>query len=155
MARVRQYYDGGGSRRPAELAPGELVWANIINGLENKTATGKARPVILIEPRGAAWKTMGLTTNPRYRDGSPRVAITNPGDVGLKAPGWLWGDRLCWTARIDIQDHIGWIDEALAFDVIELAGIGGTTAQVLLTAAHEHCDRPFPPDIPLAQAGQE
>ena len=155
MARVRQYYDAGSSRRPAELAPGELVWANIINGLENRTATGKARPVILIEPKGAAWKTMGLTTNPRYRDGSPRVAISDPGAVGLKAPGWLWGDRLCWSSRIDVQDHIGWIDEALAFDVIELADLGGTTAQMLLAAAYEHRSPLSPPDIRVVQAGQE
>ncbi len=138
MASVRQHRRGGSSRRPAEQAPGELVWASIVNGLENPSATGKARPVILIESKGSAWRTMGLTTNPRYRDGSPRVAIPNPAAVGLKAPGWLWGDRLCWTAGIDIGDHVGWIDEALVFEVISLARLAGPTINHLLAAAREH-----------------
>jgi hypothetical protein len=153
MASVRQHVNGGSSRRPAELEPGELVWASIINGLENPTAAGKARPVILIESKGSAWRTMGLTTNPRYRDGSPRVAIPDPWAVGLRAPGWLWGDRLCWTAGIDIQNHIGWVDEALVFDVIELACIGGPIIQTLLAAAAEHHTTAPPPHLRIAQGG--
>lgn len=153
MAIVR-HVQRGSSSRPAELAPGELVWANIINGLENPTATGKARPVILIEPRGYAWKTMGLTTNPRHRDGAPRVAIPDPFAVGLKAPGWLWSDRLPWTSGIDILDHIGWVDQALAFDVIKLAGLEGHTIKTLLAAAREHHGAASPPDLRVVQGGQ-
>jgi hypothetical protein len=154
MASINQHYSGGSSRRPAELAPGELVWANIINGLENPTATGKARPVILIESRGSAWRTMGLTTNPRYRDGSPRVAIPDPWAVGLKAPGWLWSDRLCWTSGIDVLDHLGWVDEALVFDVIELADIAGPAIQGLLATAREHHGIAPPADLRILQGGQ-
>ncbi len=153
MARLRQYVQQGRPRRPAELEPGELVWASIINGLENPNARGKSRPVILVEPRGAAWKTMGLTTNPRYRDGRSRVSIPDPWAVGLRAPGWLWGDRLPWTAGIDIREHIGWVDPALAFQVIKLAGLQGGISKTLLDAAREHHSSAFPPDLRVVQGG--
>lgn len=153
MAKVTHRYAGGGTSRPAELAPGELVWAHIINGLENPNATGKARPVILVEPRGAAWKTMGLTTNSHYRDGTSRVSVPDPWAVGLKAPGWLWGDRLPWTAGIDIREHIGWVDPALAFQVIKLAGLQGGISKTLLDAAREHQGSAPPPDLRLVQGG--
>jgi hypothetical protein len=135
---VRQHRSWDGSRRPAEIAPGELVWARIINGLENPKATGKTRPVILIEASGSAWRTMGLTTNSRYRDSSPRVAIPDAAIVGLRLPGWLWGGRLCWLAGIDIENHIGWVDGALALEVARLAALDEPTTSTLLSAAAEH-----------------
>jgi hypothetical protein len=151
MGIVRQHHNGGSSRSPADLAPGELVWANIINGLENSRATGKARPVVLIEARGSAWKTMGLTTNPRYRDGSPRIAIPDPMAVGLKGQGWLWSDKLPWTAGIDIEDHIGWVDEGLAFEIIELADIRGPVIRDMLAAARDHHRGPDRTDLSLVR----
>lgn len=153
MRSVRQHQHCGGSRRPAELAPGELVWASIVNGIENPAATSKARPVILIEPSGWAWKTMGLTTRPRHRDGSPRVAIPDPRAVGLKAPGWLWSGKLCFTSGIDIQDHVGWIDMPLAFEVIKLAGLAGPTIHELLAAARDHHGTPFGADLSVIEGG--
>jgi hypothetical protein len=153
MARVRQHHHSGGVRRPAELAPGELVWASIVNGIENPLARGKARPVVLIEPSGWAWQTMGLTTRPRHRDGSARVPIPNPRAVGLKAGGWLWSSRLCFTSGIDIQDHIGWIDLPLAFEVIKLAGLTGPTIRELLAAARDHHGVPSGADLSLIEGG--
>ena len=133
----RRFIESPRSSSPA-LAPGELVWANIINGVENPAATGKLRPVILIESSGSQWQTMGLTTNSRYRDGSPRVPIPNYRAVGLSGPGWLWGDRLCRISAIDVDDHIGWVDEHLALEVIQLAGLTGPAARRVLDAARDH-----------------
>jgi hypothetical protein len=137
MAIVRQRASGEPSR-PAELLPGELVWASVINGLESSRATGKLRPVILIQAQGSQWKTMGLTTKPFYRDGSPRVLVPNPGAVGLTGQGWLWSGRPCWVSGIDVFDHIGWVDVPLAFEVIKLAGFEGAVLKSLLVAAREH-----------------
>jgi hypothetical protein len=153
MQSVRQRTTAGGPRRPAELAPGELAWASIFNGIENPTATGKTRPVILIEPSGWAWRTMGLTTRPHHRDGSPRVEIPDTHAIGLKAPGWLWSGRLCLTAGIDILDHIGWIDEALAFEIIKLAQLAGTTIHPLLAAARDHHGTRAPADLSVIERG--
>ncbi len=153
MGSVRQVH-GGSSRRPAELAPGELVWANIINGLENPHAIGKARPVVLIEARGSAWATMGLTTKPFYRGGPPRVSVPDPRAVGLKRPGWLWSDRLCWTAGIDIEDHIGWADIPLVFEIARLTHLAGPVTKTLLDCADEHHGRPEPPALRLVPGDQ-
>jgi hypothetical protein len=138
MASVRHGTALGSSRLPAELVPGELVWASIVNGIENPRARGKARPVVLVEPSGWAWRTIGLTTRPHHHDGTPRVAIPNPRAVGLKFPGWLWSGKLCFTSGIDVQDHIGWIDMPLAYEVIKLAGLRGPIIHELLAVARDH-----------------
>jgi len=127
-----------GPRLSPALEPGELVWARIINGLENPSATGKVRPVILVDSKGSQWRAMGLTTNPRYRDGSPRVAIPDPSSVGLRAPGWLWGRNLTWVASIDVHDHIGWVDRSLAYEVIDIATLTVPAAHQLYEAVDEH-----------------
>ena len=119
------------------LQPGELVTARVRNGIENRTAVGKARPVILVASKGSAWRVMGLTTRPRYRDGSPRVAVPNPAVVGLRGQGWLWGERLTWLSRLDILDHIGWVDRALAREVAALAQLDQAAVQRLLGTASE------------------
>src|SRR3954468_17994600 len=138
MAIVRQHHLRDGARRPAELVPGELVWASIVNGIENPLARGKSRPVILIRPDGWAWQTIGLTTRPRHRDGKSRCAIPDARAVGLKQPGWLWSGSLGPPAGIDIGDHIGWLDQSLVFEVANLAGLDGPTIKTLLLAALTH-----------------
>jgi hypothetical protein len=153
MGSVRHGTTVGSSRRPAELAPGEVVWASIVNGIENPLARGKVRPVILIEPNGWAWKTIGLTTRPHHRDGTQRVAIPSARAVGLKQPGWLWSGKLCFTSGIDIQDHIGWVDVPLAFEVIKLAGLTGPTIRELLRAARDHHGASAGADLSLIEGG--
>jgi hypothetical protein len=138
MASVRHGPTWTETSRLAELAPGELVWASIVNGIENPAAHGKSRPVILIEADGYGWRTIGLTTRPRHLDGTPRVQIPNARGVGLRQPGWLWSGRLCATSGIDIGDHIGWVDQALVFEVARLAGLDGPTIKTLLLAALTH-----------------
>ena len=138
MGSVRQSSGVGGHRRLAHLAPGEIVWASVVNGIENPSARGKTRPVILVEPVGWAWRTMGLTTRSRHHDGRSRTPIPNPHAVGLTASGWLWSDRLVVVSGIDIHDHIGWIDVALAQEVIALARVSGATGDALLRTARGH-----------------
>jgi hypothetical protein len=138
MASVRHRTIGAAPARPAELTSGEIVWASIVNGIENPAARGKSRPAILVEPNGYAWKTIGLTTRRHHRDGTPRVAIPNARAVGLRQPGWLWSGRLCTTSGIDITDHIGWVDQALVFEVAKLAEIDGPTIKTLMLAALTH-----------------
>lgn len=155
MASVRHRYTPGNAGRPADLVPGEIVWANIINGVEDPRATGKSRPVILVEQHGSAWKTLGLTTNPCHRDGAPRVSIPNHHAVGLKRPGWLWGGRLCWTSGIDVGDHIGWTDLNLAFEVIKLADLDGWIAKDLLATAREHHGPQVRPELHIVTGGTQ
>ena len=152
MAIVRQHHLLYGAHRPAELVPGELVWASIVNGIENPLARGKSRPVILIEPDGWAWKTVGLTTRPHHLDGTPRIPIPSARAVGLQQPGWLWSGTLCMTSGIDIGDHIGWIDQALVFEVARLAALDGATIKQLLVTALAH--HPAPARLHLVDGEQ-
>jgi hypothetical protein len=78
---------------------------------------------------------MGLTTNPRYRDGVERVAIPDPHAVGLRGRGWLWGDRLANVSVLDIGPRIGQVDVAMAEAIIALAHLDGTDAVALRRAA--------------------
>jgi hypothetical protein len=118
--------------------PGELVWARVMNPFENRSSTGKPRPVVLVERTGGHWRTMGLTTNPTHRDGSPRHRVPNWKPVGLPGPGFIWGDRLTNVSVIDVEDHIGWADDALVEAVIDLAGLYGRFASGLRDSARRH-----------------
>lgn len=113
---------------------GDVVWVQLLNGIENRNTTGKPRPAVLVEDVGH-WHAMGLTTLPRYQDGSPRVAVPNPLEVGLRGPGYLWGSRLARISRIDVLDRVGSVDLPLADAIIELTGLTGPVADSLRLAA--------------------
>lgn len=68
----------------------------------------------------------------------PGSRFPDSGAVGLKLPGWLWSEKLCWLSGIDIESHIGWVDEALAFMVVRLASLSQPTTQALVATAREH-----------------
>lgn len=138
MPIVRHRYDPFPATACAELEHGEIAWARIINGNARLGEVGKTCPAILVEARGAEWSILGLTTRSHYRNGSPRVAVPDPGAVGSDGPSWLWSERLCRISAIDVGDHIAWIDDPLAREVISLTGIGGRAADELLAAARRH-----------------
>ena len=114
---------------------GDIVIVNLLNALENPCSSGKRRPAVLIRRENGHWATMGLTTNPRYRDGAPRVGIPDPGVVGLRGPGWLWGSRLANISVLDIETRIGQVDEAMAEAIIALAQLDDDAAAALRVAA--------------------
>ena len=115
--------------------PGEVVTASVSNPLENPNSRGKIRPVILVRRDGGRWWVMGLTTNPAYANGRARTPVRRPYDVGLNAPGYLWGDRLTALSVLDIERHLGWVDAALAADVILQAALPPRDAAALVLAA--------------------
>ena len=93
--------------------PGELVLADCRNSLENRAARGKYRPMVVIRREDGHLRALGLTTNPAFRSGIPRIAIPNPTSVGLFKPGYLWGDRLTRIYVGDVEKHLGTADRAL------------------------------------------
>jgi hypothetical protein len=144
MAIVRQHHPHDGSRRPAELVPGDLVWANIANGDENPLARGKARPAI-VEADGWAWKMIGLTTRRLHGDETPRVVIPNAHAAGLRQLGWLWAGTLCTVSGLDVGHHVGRIDQALVFEVAKLGCLDGPSMKTLLLTALAHHRTPASP----------
>ncbi len=93
--------------------PGELVLADCRNSLENRASKGKYRPMVVIRREDGHLRALGLTTNPAFRSGLPRIAIPNPTSVGLYKPGYLWGDRLTRIYVGDAEKHLGMADPAL------------------------------------------
>ena len=93
--------------------PGEIVTALVRHPLESDDVKGKARPAILLERRGARWLVMGLTTRPRFADGTARISVPNPAACGLgRRDSFLWG-RPTWICALDVGDRIGRADDAL------------------------------------------
>jgi len=122
-------YDDGPRRA------GDVVIVNLLNALENRCTSGKRRPAVLIRRENGHWATMGLTTNPRYQDGTPRVGIPEPQAVGLRGPGWLWGGRLANISVLDIGPRIGQVDAPMAEAIIALAQLDADAAAALWVAA--------------------
>lgn len=111
---------------------GNVVLASVFNSLENRNSRGKIRPVVLIEEDGGHWLVVGLTTSPRRQNGEPRVAIPNPFAVGLRGPGYLWGNRLHNVSKIDLDRTIGHADAALALLIADTHVMSETTRARLL-----------------------
>lgn len=101
--------------------PGQIVWANVLNPIENPDAIGKIRPVVLVSSTGSHWYVMGLTSKAKYATGINRVPIPNFAAVGLDGPGYLWGNRLTRITSESIESFIGFADDALVEAIIEIA----------------------------------
>ena len=91
--------------------PGEVVWANCWNSLENPRATGKFRPAVLLRRDLGHFRLIGLTTNPKFRDGKKRIEIPDPAALGLQRPGFIWSDSVTNISASDIGGHIGWVNQ--------------------------------------------
>ena len=127
---------------PSAHRPGEVVSVVVYNALEHAGSAGKRRPAVLVRRQGGRWLVMGLTTKPAYASGVPRVAVPDPAAVGLAGPGHLWGDRLTAVSALDVGEHIGWVDHALAEAVAELARLPAADRRALHDAAEAHHPRP-------------
>ena len=99
--------------------PGEVVWANCLNSLENRNARGKLRPMLIIRRVGGQFNTVGLTTNPRFRSGEARVVVPDPAGLGLRGAGYIWGRRVTSVSVLDVVNHAGWAHEPLLRAVLE------------------------------------
>ena len=104
--------------RSPTLEPGEVVLADCRNSLEDRASRGKFRPMVVIRREDGHLRALGLTTNPAFLDGTPRVAIPNPTSVGLLKRGFLWGDRLTRIYVGDVEKHLGMADRALVEAII-------------------------------------
>lgn len=124
----------------AQQQPGELVTASVRNPLEDPHSLGKIRPVVLVRRNGPSWLVIGLTSKAHYRTtGGQRTPVPNPWRVGLHGPkSFLWSGRLTAINVLDVADHVGWVDHALADAVAELAKLSSSDAMNLMNAAQMH-----------------
>ena len=95
-------------------APGDVHLACVRNKFENPAATGKDRPVVVIEVTDRGVLVVGLTTQPSYKStGEQRVGVPNWCAVGLLGPGFIWGSRLTRIDSADLYRKIGRADASL------------------------------------------
>lgn len=126
---VPRVYDDGNYRT------GDIVVADVRNPIENHASKGKPRPFVLVCRIDGHWRGMGLTTNPKYSNGTPRTAVPDPGAAGLTGPGFLWGNQLTNVSVLDLHRIIGIVEPRLAEAVIRLAALDGADAAALRRAA--------------------
>ena len=77
-------------RAPA-LEPGEVVWANVLNPLENTKSRNKPRPAILLRRQGNGWRVMIRSTTGSRR----RRATAWRYGRGLRSPT-MSGNQSSW-----------------------------------------------------------
>lgn len=102
----------GDSRVPV-LMPGEVITGNVINGIENRHASGKFRPVVVIEaPALGCLKVIGLTSKGISQSGERRVEMLENREWGWRGRSYVFSVRPTRLSRIDVGDHLGWISTA-------------------------------------------
>jgi hypothetical protein len=100
--------------RPRHL-PGEIVWVTLGNYLEERNATAKMRPVVILNACNGQHWVAGLTTQAHYATtGSHRIRVPKSPCCGLCGKAsYLWGRRPTRVSRLDVRTHAGWADAAL------------------------------------------
>lgn len=99
--------------RTAMLQPGEVITGNILNGIENRHASGKVRLVVVVEATDSGClKVIGLTSKGMTQSGERRVEMYDNQEWGWRGRSFVFGERLTRLSRIDVGDHVGWISAA-------------------------------------------
>jgi hypothetical protein len=117
--------------------PGEVVWVNCRNPLEDPGSEGKWRPMVLVRRVGCNWMAAGLTSQARHADGAPRVAVVQPRWAGLRqGPSYLWGENLTRISILDVGTHIGWAHPELARQIEENFRLNAADRSALRGGVH-------------------
>lgn len=98
--------------RPPRHEPGEIVWADYGNFLESPGCTTKMRPMILLKTTDCQHYAAGITTKATHAtSGAPRLPLPTPcGTAGVSQ--YLWSSKAARVSRLNVRDHIGWVDRA-------------------------------------------
>jgi hypothetical protein len=137
---TQAHHPGSGIYRPQ---PGWLQWTVVRNLVEDKSHAhgfGKQRIAIVLAGADAATGRVpiaGTTTNPMFRDGTPRARIPSrlwedryPQDLWRN--GYFWGGRTAWIDASDFYDPIGPL-------TLELLGLADKTTTIADSVLSEAC----------------
>ena len=116
----RRLHRRGAAVTTPDHRPGEVAWVKCGHPLEDPDSAGKWRPMVLVRRVGCNWMAAGLTSQARYADGTPRVAVVQPRWAGLRrGPSYLWGENLTRVSALDVGNHIGWAHPSLVGQIEE------------------------------------
>ena len=96
--------------KTAMLQPGEVIIGNILNGIENRHASGKVRLVVVVEATDSGClKVIGLTSKGMTQSGERRVEMYDNQEWGWRGRSFVFSKHLTGLSRIDVLDHVGWV----------------------------------------------
>lgn len=98
----------------AQYKPGDIVIADIRNGIENPQAKGKGRPALIVGRKGGSYLALGFTTKDSYRNGEKRVRCPGHREMGLRGNrSFIWSFRLSRVSGLDVSHKIGRVNDKL------------------------------------------
>jgi hypothetical protein len=117
----------------AKQQPAEVVWARQVELVADPTGQGKWHPTILIRRLGCTWLVVGLTTQERYTDGSPRISLIQPRWAGFRSsgPSYIWSEDPQRMSVLDIGNHIGWAHPAMVDQIVEVVRLNAADRAAL------------------------
>lgn len=83
-----------------EPRPGD-VWMAFVGAARRRAAC------VLIREETSGWLVVGLTTSPRYSDGTQRTQIKA---MGGGKPSFIWSPKLNRVLRSDLANRVGRLD---------------------------------------------
>ncbi len=128
-------------RNAPQHQPGEVVLITFGNYLEKGAACSpKVRPAILLQVSDCQHLMAGLTTQATCKTtGAARPELHDALAIGLdgRRASYLWSPRPSYVCRMDVCQHLGWIDRRtveflvhhLRLDQFTLASLWQTTAR--------------------------
>jgi hypothetical protein len=129
-------------RSPILHEPGEIVRANYGNFLEQGRGRWdrKPRPAILLRTSDCQHAFAGLTLKPTYKTtGDARLVVPKSPIMGLDhRRSHLWSLRVNYVSRIDVMEHLGWVDHELVDFLGRTMELDGYTLGLLWQAATLH-----------------
>ncbi len=112
------------SVRPLTLQPGEVITGNVVNGLENRRASGKVRLVVVVDPTPQGHVLVaGLTSKALTARGEQRDELLDNSPWGWLGRSYIYGQRLTRLSRIDVGSHVGWVSERDADTLARVFGL--------------------------------
>lgn len=124
-------------REKIRHATGEIVLLRHGNFLENRSATMKARPGVILAPDNCCHIVTGFTSQESFKEGGLSRQICPAGPTtGLRPPSYFWSRRPSRVSRLDIRSHIGWADREMVDAILEYLQLSSGAVQALREYRH-------------------
>ena len=112
-------------KRIRQPEPGDIFWANLVNGCENRHSTGKERPVVVVDATSEGHLlVVGLTSKGTTHCGLPRIEVGHGARWNRRGHSYIFGERLTRLSRHDVFEFIGRLNDEDIDTVSQTFGLG-------------------------------